>query len=54
MPSKPGKYGVKIFWLFDASVLYPFDGKIYLGKQPGTATEQNLGQNLVLYLTASI
>ena len=48
MPSKPGKYGVKIFWLCDASVAYAFKGKIYVGKQPGAATEKKLGQNLVL------
>ena len=54
MPSKPGKYGVKIFWLCDASVPYAFNGKIYVGKQPGAATEKNLGQNRVLYLTAPI
>ena len=54
MPSKPGEYGVKIFWLCDASVPYAFIEKIYVGKQPGAATEKNLGQNLVLYLTAPI
>ena len=54
MPSKRGKHGVKIFWLCDASVPYDFNGKIYVGKQPSAATEKNLGQNLVLYLTAPI
>ena len=54
MPSKPGKYGVKIFWLCDAFVPYAFNGTIYVGKQPGAATEKNLGQNFVLYLTAPI
>ena len=54
MPSKPGKYGIKNFWLCDASIPYAFNEKIYVGKQPGTATEKNLGQNLVLYLTEPI
>ena len=32
MPSKPGKHGVEIFWLCDASVPYAFNRKIYVGK----------------------
>ena len=54
MPSKPGKYGIKIFCLCNACVPFAFNGKIYVGKQPGAATEKNVGQNLVLYLTAPI
>ena len=42
---RTGKYGVKIFWLCDASVPYAFNGKINVGKQPGATTEKNLGQN---------
>ena len=54
MPRKPGNYGVKIFWLCDASVPHAFNGKIYVGKQSSAATEKNLVQNPVLYLTAPI
>ena len=43
MPSKPAKYGIKIFWLCDASLPYALNAKIYVGRQPGSAPEKNLG-----------
>lgn len=51
IPSKPGKYGLKIFWNCDAMTSYPLKGEIYLGRQPGTAREQNQGEQLVKRLT---
>ena len=54
MPSKPVKYGIKIFWLCDASLPYVFNAKIYVGRQPGSAPEKNLGHNVVVNLTASL
>ena len=52
MPSKPAKYGIKIFWLCDPSLPYAFNAKIYIGRQPGSAPEKNLGHNVVVNLTA--
>ena len=49
MPSKPAKYGIKIF-LSNAS----FNAKIYVGRQPGSAPKKNLGQNVVVHLTAPL
>ena len=51
MPSKPAKYGIKIFWLCDASLPYAFNAKIYVGRQPGSAPEKNLGLNVAVNLT---
>jgi hypothetical protein len=34
IPSKPNKYGIKIYDLFDAKVLYTFNLEVYAGKQP--------------------
>ncbi len=39
IPSKPGKYGLKIFWCCDSDTAYPLNGEVYLGRQPGAATE---------------
>ena len=56
MPSKPAKYSyvTKIVWLCDASLSYAFNAKIYVGKQPGSAPEKNLGHNVVVNLTAPL
>ena len=35
IPSKPPKYGLKIWWCCDAQTSYPLKGDIYLGRQPG-------------------
>lgn len=32
IPSKPTKYGIKIFWACDASNAYPLQGQLYTGK----------------------
>lgn len=32
MPSKPDKYGIKVFWICEASTSYPLKGIPYLGK----------------------
>lgn len=51
IPSKPGKYGLKIFWNCDARTSYPLKGEIYLGRQPGQPRDQNQGEQLVKRLT---
>ena len=40
IPSKPGKYGLKIFWNCDSKSSYPLKGEIYLGRQPGAARDK--------------
>ena len=52
IPSKPGKYGIKIFWCCDSSTSYPLNGEAYLGRQPSgaqanPATHGSLGIELV-------
>ena len=47
MPSKPGKYGIKIFWLCDSTTYHGFNGIVYTGRQPGEAVRRNLGYSIV-------
>ena len=54
MPSKPAKYDIKIFWLCDASLTYASNARIYVGRQPGSELEKNLGQNVVIQLTSPL
>ncbi|KAE8285601.1 hypothetical protein D5F01_LYC15266 [Larimichthys crocea] len=48
MPSKPAKYGIKVFWMCDARVPYAIDGTVYTGKQPGEKAQKNLGRNITM------
>lgn len=32
IPSKPAKYGIKVFWLADSRTSYPLQGSIYTGE----------------------
>lgn len=34
IPSKPGKFGIKIFWVTDAETSYCLNGLVYIGKNP--------------------
>ena len=54
MPNKPAKYGIKIFWLCDASLTYASNARIYVRRQPGSEPEKNLGQNVVIQLTSPL
>jgi hypothetical protein len=47
IPSKPAKYGLKIWWCCDAETSYPLAGQIYLGKQPGEQREMGQGARVV-------
>lgn len=49
MPSKPEKYGIKIFWACDANTSYPLRGLIYTGKPDGER-QTNVGERTVLEL----
>ena len=54
MPSKLAKYGIKIFWLCDASLPFAFNAKIYARRQPRLAPEKNRGHDVVVNLTAPL
>lgn len=51
MKSKPGKYGIKIFWLVDAKTNYPVAGEIYSGQQPNDVRSTGIAHQLVLRLS---
>ncbi|XP_050338292.1 piggyBac transposable element-derived protein 4-like [Bactrocera neohumeralis] len=51
IPSKPAKYGVKVWWICDATNAYPLHGQIYTG-QTETGRETNQGERVVKDLSA--
>lgn len=46
LPSKPDKYGMKIWWICDSGTSYPLRGIPYLGKE-GLNRAENLAQKVV-------
>lgn len=46
IPSKPAKYGIKIWWVCDSRSSYPLSGQIYTGK-PVTGRDTNQGERVV-------
>ncbi|XP_056642631.1 piggyBac transposable element-derived protein 4-like [Diorhabda sublineata] len=38
MPSKPDKYGMRIWWICDSDTSYPLNGIPYYGKEGNTIT----------------
>ncbi|XP_047115779.1 uncharacterized protein LOC124795740 [Schistocerca piceifrons] len=54
MLSKPAMYGIKIFWLCDATSAYALDGIVYTGRKPHEPIQKNLGLNVVKDLAKSI
>lgn len=50
IPSKPGKYGIKIFWMVDSKTNYPLSAEIYLGQQPNENRSTGVAHDLVLRL----
>lgn len=50
IPSKPGKYGIKIFWLVDSKTNYPLAAEVYLGQQPNLNSSKGIAHDLVLRL----
>lgn len=50
-PSKPEKYGIKIFWICDAVNGYALNGKIYPGKENGVVS-RDLGSKITKELAA--
>lgn len=51
MPSKPRKYGVKIFWICEAETGFALQGLIYTGKRDGEGVHYNLAYDIVKQLT---
>ncbi|GFN83395.1 PiggyBac transposable element-derived protein 4 [Plakobranchus ocellatus] len=49
LPSKPDKYGIKIFWAVDSETFFPLNAVPYLGKV-GRLPTVNLGRNTALQL----
>ena len=52
IPSKPAKYGIKVFWAWDASNAYPLQGQIYTGKPKDGPRQVNVGEQTVLNLVS--
>lgn len=46
IPSKPAKYGIKVWWICDAKNSYPLHGQIYTGKQD-SGREIGVGERVV-------
>lgn len=51
IPSKPGKYGIKLWMLADSETSYVYHLQVYTGRQAGQNREQNQGERVVLELT---
>lgn len=50
IPSKPGKYGIKLFWVVDSATNFPLSAEVYLGQQPNQARSTGVAHDLVLRL----
>lgn len=48
IPSKPAKYGIKVWWACDSKTKYPLQGRLYTGKDEGAEREVNQGENVLL------
>nr|XP_023659233.1 piggyBac transposable element-derived protein 4-like isoform X2 [Paramormyrops kingsleyae]XP_023659235.1 piggyBac transposable element-derived protein 4-like isoform X2 [Paramormyrops kingsleyae] len=54
MPSKPKKYGIKIWTACDAASSYAWNMQIYTGKGKGGISEKNQGMRVVLDMTQGL
>ena len=54
IPSKPGRYGIKIWAICDSMSSYAWKMEIYAGKKSGQGREVNQGERVVLSLTEEI
>lgn len=50
IPTKPDKYGIKLWLCVDANSYYVFDAIPYTGRPPGQDRQRNIGMNVVLQL----
>lgn len=51
IPSKPGKYGIKIWATCDAKTSYCWNMQVYTGKPAGAQPERNQGKRVVMEMT---
>lgn len=55
IPSKPARYGIKIFALVDCRMMYTVNLEVYCGKQPNGPFEvSNAGKDVVLRIAQPI
>ncbi|XP_044023761.1 piggyBac transposable element-derived protein 3-like [Siniperca chuatsi] len=54
IPSKPAKYGIKIWVTCDVATSYAWKMQIYTGKSAGSAPEVNQGKRVVLDMTEGL
>ncbi|XP_071390069.1 piggyBac transposable element-derived protein 4-like [Centroberyx affinis] len=54
IPSKPAKYGIKIWAACDATSSYAWNLEVYTGKPDGGAPEKNQGMRVVLDMTQGL
>uniref|UniRef100_A0A3Q3J2G5 PiggyBac transposable element-derived protein domain-containing protein n=1 Tax=Monopterus albus TaxID=43700 RepID=A0A3Q3J2G5_MONAL len=54
MPSKPAKYGIKIWAACDAVTSYAWNLQVYTGKLEGGVSERNQGMRVVLDLSQNL
>ena len=54
MPSKPSKYGIKIWAACDARTSYAWNMQVYTGKSADGVPEKNEGKRVVLEMTAGL
>ena len=52
IPSKPAKYGIKVWWICDSQNHYPLNGLIYTGQSTTGRRDVNQGERVVKLLTA--
>ena len=51
IPTKPNKYGIKIFWLADSFTSYPYLAEVYIGRQPGADRSRGSGPAILRRLS---
>ena len=51
LPSKPDRYGLKIFWAVDAETNFPLVAEPYMGRPLGQERQVNLGRNVAIKLS---
>ena len=54
IPSKPAKYGIKMWFLCDSKNYYAYNSQVYLGRARNCKTEKNQGQRVVLDLCEGV
>lgn len=54
IPSKPGRYGIKIWAICDSATSYAWKMEVYTGKRAGEQRDVNQGERVVLSLTEEV